>query len=284
MGSKKYSHEMDNWLREHVPNRPRKFAYADFRTRFGDSFDDKSIDNRITALKVRSGTQSKWLPEEDCLIREMKSDGKLWKDMIPEIEKISGNRRSVNSLKCRARVLGITEEKKGRDWTPEEDQWIQENFAEYSNYSEMADAFNKAFGTNRHWRAIQSHAVRYCGVVTGRQRFKKGMKPWCTRQVGDEHRLGTGYQQVKIADGEWIPKQQFIYEATHGKLKEGQFVIFLNRDKNDFSLENLAAVDRKIHAVMCANNWYSESRDKTMAAIKLCELNRAINSLKNGGC
>ena len=57
-------------------------------------------------------------------------------------------------------------------------------------------------------------------------------------------------------------------------------VCFLDGDNNNFDLNNLYPINRKISAIMSKNKWWTHSRNHTLAAIKWCELFYVLKDMK----
>jgi hypothetical protein len=103
-----------------------------------------------------------------------------------------------------------------------------------------------------------------------------------TAPIGTERKNADGYMLVKVSDtgiknADWKTKQAVMWEKYHNKPPDG-VVVFLNGDRTDFLENNLYCVSRKAHGIMCLNKWYTEDSERTLAAIKLCELLVAIKA------
>ena len=83
--------------------------------------------------------------------------------------------------------------------------------------------------------------------------YKNGHKSHNAVNVGDEamrysgsHPDDEGYVYVKVCDGKlnknWKPKQQVIWEKKYGEIPDGHKVIFLDGDRFNFDINNLALV------------------------------------------
>jgi hypothetical protein len=80
--------------------------------------------------------------------------------------------------------------------------------------------------------------------------YKKGHKSSNAVNVGDEamrcNSHDEGYVYVKVCDGKrnknWKPKQQLIWEQEYGEIPKGHKVIFLDGDRFNFDINNLALV------------------------------------------
>ena len=59
-----------------------------------------------------------------------------------------------------------------------------------------------------------------------------------------ETKLLNGYIRIKNAAGKWINKHKYLYEQAYGKVPDGHAVIFLDGDKYNFSLDNLAVITK----------------------------------------
>lgn len=66
-----------------------------------------------------------------------------------------------------------------------------------------------------------------------------------------------------------------VWESIHGKISEGYTVVFLNGNKLDCSIDNLACVSNAVLAKMInrhSKSFWSEGREITKAALLMCEL------------
>lgn len=100
--------------------------------------------------------------------------------------------------------------------------------------SKLSVSINKRFNLNTTQRKIVE-LRRYYGIYTGRK----------NRPTFAEKTRSNGYTLIKNAAGKWVLKHSFLYEQAHGKVPKGYVVIFLDKNKNNFSLDNLAAVSLK---------------------------------------
>ena len=73
--------------------------------------------------------------------------------------------------------------------------------------------------------------------------FKKGHRPLNYRPIGSERINVDGYVEVKVADpGKWRLKHRVIWEQHYGPIPNHQPIIFLDRDKTNLDISNLALV------------------------------------------
>lgn len=176
-------------------------------------------------------------------------------------------------------------------YTEVEEQFLRDNIGKYT-YLELTSKFNEKFGTNLRLHSISDKCCKSMKIKrncnTGQ--IQKGAKP--KYQIGSEI-MKQGYVWIKFNDKyfdrkvtmenykeNWMPKHRYVYEKLYGSIPDGAIVIFLDGNRENFDIDNLYCVDRKIHAVMCNNKWYTDSREHTLTAIKWCEL---FYTMKEGG-
>lgn len=70
--------------------------------------------------------------------------------------------------------------------------------------------------------------------------------------------------KIKTADHKWEYKQRKVYEDYYGvKLPDDVYVIFLDKNKRNFDINNLKAVSRRTSAVIGRNDLISTDRKLT---------------------
>ena len=73
--------------------------------------------------------------------------------------------------------------------------------------------------------------------------FKKGHTPQNFKPVGSERVNIDGYVEIKVAyPSVWKLKHRVVYEKAFGKIPAGYAIIFLDQNKLNVSLDNLAIV------------------------------------------
>lgn len=193
-------------------------------------------------------------------------------------------------------------------YTAEQEDFLRSHYEGISR-KELANLFNARFGTSKSWKTIAS----WCntrGLKSGLDgRYKNGHDQWNKGMSGEEY-LSHFTKPLVIPDnriyhigdevyrhGKWYVviseepnvefcnrlqlKARYIWEKEIGPLTDDEMVIHLNRDENDFSLDNLYVVPTKYRALMWKHNkWYSNDRELTLAGIKWCELFYAMKEIK----
>lgn len=221
-----------------------------------------------------------WTEAENNFMRDNINSICLWSEMAEKLKKELGIERTPNSLSCHARKLGIQIGKSNKysGYSDAEKEYVANNLDK--SLQELCDGL-KLLSGRECTRGAVSHFIHDVLKPEGRRsgNFTKGQIPYNTKQNGLETKMSTGYTYVKI-NNSWIPKQKFIYEQAHGPIKENEFIVFLDKDTNNFEIDNLYPVNRKIHATMCSNHWYTDNSENTLTAIKYCELLLALKQNK----
>ena len=99
----------------------------------------------------------------------------------------------------------------------------------------------------------------------------KNLKSFTTSEVGREMGKKGG-----IASAEAKRKKKALKECLKNKffakMPEDYHLVFLDGNENNYDVSNLYCVNNETHRLMKRNKWYSNNREITLSAIKLCEL------------
>lgn len=119
--------------------------------------------------------------------------------------------------------------------------------------------------------------------------FKSGSKPANTDPIGTEKLLADGYIWVKIDDkprvkkGEnWIQKHRLIWEEAHGPIPDGHVILFLDGDRTNTVLENLAMVSQSVLSRLNQSHLIYDDPEATKAGIAIAEVLSKIGDLERG--
>lgn len=195
-----------------------------------------------------------------------------------------------------------------RYYSPEQKVFLEE-YARLLSRKELTEAFNRKFGTHKTMQALKGwcNARGYNAASDGR--FKEGDVTWQTGLSKEEfrsHYTEESFHQMlhpmreanikyKIGDeitdhgtddpyivtsldysldfhSRTTPKGRYIWEQAHGPVTEGYCVIYLDGNHKNCDLSNLACIPLKYRMIMAKNQWFTNSREHTLAAIKWCEL------------
>lgn len=190
--------------------------------------------------------------------------------------------------------------------------FIRDNAKGIGN-AELTERVNKHFGTSftiRQIRTIKNH----CGVRSGltgyfkkgsipknkgkemskeqyetckKNFFKKGHETYNKLPIGSERLFKGEYIYVKVDDQintklnvNWKPKHHIVWEQHYGKVPKGHVVIFLDRNKLNFDINNLMCVNKKELLEMSRKKLIFEDKDLTKVGYAIAKLNVATHEKK----
>ena len=124
--------------------------------------------------------------------------------------------------------------------------------------------------------------------------FKKGNKPLNAVDIGEESMRYSGskpddlgYVHVKVCDGKgnknWVPKQRVIYEQHYGPIPKGYKVIFADRNRFNFDIDNLVLVSSSEELIMNQKSLRYDDQDLTKTGHLIAKVIDFINKSKSYG-
>ena len=188
-------------------------------------------------------------------------------------------------------------------WTKEEIAYLKE-ITPGHHYKEILDLMNEKFEYQFGLKQVVGAIKRY-NLKTGftgcfvkgsepwnkgkrgymganKTSFKKGMIPKNHKSIGTERVDNReGYIKIKIKEpNKWELKHKFIYESHYGKIEKGNVVIFLDGNKNNFDINNLACVSRQELLMLNKHRLNSENAEITKVGISLAKLMSKSSEVK----
>lgn len=156
-------------------------------------------------------------PEEDDFLRENYMT-------IPTKRMSTVLGRSESSARQRMALIGIV--------VPEE---LAEMFKKQSQFKKGSVSFNKG-------KKMKDYASKEAMERMAKTQFKKGQTPHNTKYDGHERINKDGYTEVRVSIGKYKLKHRVLWEKHHGKIPKNHIVVFKDKDKNNFELNNLELI------------------------------------------
>lgn len=170
-------------------------------------------------------------------------------------------------------------------YTEAEIEWLRENQDKMTR-AKLAEAFNEKFGASVGLYSISDICTKRLGLHRTVNDGCYGARAKEELPIGTIRKSQTGtYIKVKESQKShgsgynepyWIPLQKKIYQDKYGEIEKGKMVCFLDGNTDNFDIDNLYCIDRRISAVMSSNQWWTNDREHTLTAIKWCELHYAL--------
>lgn len=199
-------------------------------------------------------------------------------------------------------------------YSEEQKKFIIDNY--YGKYSkELADIFNKQFNTNITAKEIKNYRKNHKlnSGLTGRfkkghvthnkgkkqteymskeaiektkaTRFKKGNIPQNHRDIGEERISKDGYIYIKVRDGclngNWELKHRYIYKQHYGEIPNGYNVMFADKNKRNFDIDNLILVSKSEDLIMNNNKLLFSNKELTKTGHLIAKVIDKTNKVKN---
>lgn len=118
--------------------------------------------------------------------------------------------------------------------------------------------------------------------------FKKGQKSATEKSLGSEY-TSDGYVMVKVKmdgprDKRWKLKHVLIWEKYNGPVPKDNVVTFLDGNKRNFDINNLACIRKGVNSVLNKKKLRSENKEIFEARVAQIELDQKIKRItKNLG-
>lgn len=102
--------------------------------------------------------------------------------------------------------------------------------------------------------------------------------------VGTEVVVDEGYKETKIAEPNvWKRNHIILWEKEHGEIPDNHVVLFLDQDKGNIIIDNLAMVHRRELAMLNQRNLLSKNAEETLVGISVVRLKGKINEIERMG-
>jgi hypothetical protein len=183
------------------------------------------IKDKACRLKIKKMTRAtNWTAKE---VEDLK---KMYSDTDNDIL-VAYFGRTKESIYNKAHTLGLKKS----------EQFIEKAKLVWSEHvREVGKAYRFKKGMNTWNKGLKG----YMGA--NKTSFKKGKIPPNTVEIGTETKDRDGYVKVKVEQPNfWKLKHRLIWENRFGSIPDKHAVIFINGDKDNFDLTNLALVHRR---------------------------------------
>ena len=164
---------------------------------------------------------------------------------------------------------------KRHQWTEAELTWLREHIQEYG-WRTIHVPFNQHFGLN-----LTQSSVEHACLRNGINHDRKGEHGFVAGERNDYSvfiKVTDHPARAKLGkDSNWVQKDRYLWEQTHGKLGTNQLLIHLDNDKQNCELSNLYVISRATNRRMAAWGWFFSNPAMTLTAVRCCELLEAID-------
>lgn len=191
-------------------------------------------------------------------------------------------------------------------WTDEEKEYLKE-ITPGRHYKEILELMNERFDRPFRMEQIKGAIARYklhtgftgrfekgnipfnkgkkgiCPKKCERTWFKKGETPINHRPVGSERVDVDGYILVKVEEPSvWRLKHRVVWEKVNGPIPKNHVVIFLDGDKSNVNIDNLALVSRSELLIANQRKLLKSNAELSKVGINIAKVQSKINKRKRG--
>ena len=181
------------------------------------------------------------------------------------------------------------------NYTQKQDEFLKQNVKGIS-LKELTNEFNEKFNLNLTERAISCRKCKLrlsSGINSGcfkkghvpfnkgtkgllkpnKTSFKKGHIPSNYRPIGSERVTKDGNIQIKTKDPNvWQLKHRYIYEQHYGTIPKGYNVMFSDKNKRNFDINNLILVSKTEDLIMNQNKLIYKNNDCTKVGLVIAKI------------
>ena len=202
----------------------------------------------------------------------------------------------------------------GHRYTEEEHKFLQ-SFIPGHTYKEIVAEYNKRFEEPITESRVKGYMANHkinngltgrfkkgnvpfnkgqkgvCAKGCERTWFKRGNLPHNTKPIGYERITKDGYIEVKVkmrpsnpdCNDNFVLKHRLVWERANGPIPKGCKIIFLDGDKQNFDIKNLALVTDHENLELTRGNLRYGHSELTKTGILIVKAGIAVKKKKKGG-
>lgn len=160
-------------------------------------------------------------------------------------------------------------------------EWLNHNASKYM-IDELVPIVNKKYKETYTRVQLQKLLVR--NKIQYKYKDKNKSHNMSRLHIGTEYTKSDGMVLVKVGRNEWKYKQRLIYEEYYNvKLKEDEYVIFLDQDRTNFNINNLKVITRRESSILANQHIFSKIPEATKTGIQVAKLMIKMKELKKEG-
>ena len=111
--------------------------------------------------------------------------------------------------------------------------------------------------------------------------FGRGRGTHNKAKIGKETITKDGYVRVKVGyPNIWKPKHRIVWEKEKGEIPKGMYVLFLDRNKLNCSIENLALVTKSEMLIINKMKLTKDDAELTSIGLNVAKLIDKVNKVK----
>ena len=269
MGSKKWPQEAVDWLKENAKGKntadiTEQLNRQGFDVKYGIIFTESQVKAAKSRYKIKSGVAG-GVPK-----------GYSFK-FPPGMEEYIRSRAKGRSVR---EIAGMVSEHFGIEFTASQCSGYKKAHNIRSGNKQTFPKGNIPHNKGKH---MPPEIYEKCKQTM----FKKGHTPANKMQVGEYTHTTDGYLKVKVQD-EGTQNERFmfvhrkVWEEHNGPILPGHKIIFLDGNKDNCDISNLAMVDNAEALEMYRRNLRTDDTELTRTGLVVAKINIAARKRKRG--
>lgn len=259
--ARRYTQEMHDWLREHIPLQSCATVAEGFERTFGVQMTACMVNSYAKNHKIHTKRYSERLTHEWAAWLIEHGPGTNSEDLTAQFNATFGTQLTIAQINAKRYKVGAVSGLKTR-------------VPNSGCFQKGHVSHNKG---KRQTEYMSEDAIRRT-VAT---RFQKGNIPQTHLTVGSERLTKDGYIKVKIAEPNiWRFKHRIVWEQENGPIPPHHAVIFLDGNPINCAADNLALVDLPTNARLNQMHLRYDDPQATQAGIAIAKIATAIGKRK----
>lgn len=201
------------------------------------------------------------------------------KELLKKFNKKFDSQITLSSLRTKKNKIGATNKINVApvySITKKQEKFLINNYKDKSN-QDLTNLFNKKFNTNLNIFQIK-HLKKKLGIT--QNRGNRGKPLYSERTNFD------GYVEIKIKNNKtnkwqnYVLKSHYIWEQRFGKIPKDCNIIYLDGNKKNLNIKNLALVKNSELVYINHNMPFSNNKDINKTAVMIAKLMAKSKELK----
>lgn len=152
--------------------------------------------------------------------------------------------------------------------------FIEQNRLKY-NINKLCEMIHNQFGKDITPKVLRKYFYRH--NLDYKKQLCRRWNSTNAKPIGFESPPDkNGLVRIKINEKQWVYKQRYIYEQHYGKIPKDHKVVFLNGDKTDYRIENLAIAPNKEVLYIYGQELNSSNAEITKLGLQVAKLQNKI--------
>ena len=269
-----YTKEMDDFIRDNIKDKGAAWVIKGLKENFGFEPKYQSLFSHCQRYGIECSYRGSITEAEVNRMYKLQDNCSTMKELYNKLELKVSYTAFMKFIKSHDIQLSCNA---FMEWQDEWTEWLIENLEQYRTYQDLADVMCKKFGEAFTMDRVKLQAHKLGLKKRNRGNWDSEKVNWNTLPIGTERDHGDRVV-VKIADPNvWQIKQNYVWEQLHDDfVQDDEVVIFLDRDRTNFSPSNLRKIKRNVALNLGKSHLMDSNPVITETAVMMWELHDRV--------